>query len=409
MRTQSAGHNLALPFSPEQFFRHYLSPRLALFQAGSLKLTLPNGKTIHHHGSQPGPKADITVTRWRLARKLFMEGEIGLARGFVDGDWSTPDLAAVLEFGLQNEATISAAARGLGVAHVMNRLAHLRNANTRRGSKRNIAAHYDLGNRFYQLWLDRDMTYSSAIFRDDTDTLEVAQDRKLQRITDLMNLKGGESVLEIGCGWGALARRIAGAGASRTTGISLSREQVEYARASVADMPRNARIDFELRDYRCVQERYDRIVSIEMIEAVGERYWPVYFDQLRRSLKKGGTAVLQIITIAEALFESYRSRPDFIQQYIFPGGMLPTLEIVRSQAERAGFRVDCHEPFGMSYARTLDIWHERFNSAWPKIEQLGFDERFRRMWNYYLRYCAVGFRQGSIDVGLFRLSPIESQ
>ena len=356
---------------------------------------------------RPGPAARITVKRWRLLQKLLLEGEIGLARAHVDGDWSTPDLAAVLEFGLRNEATVSAATRGLGFAHIMNRLLHLRNVNTPRGSRRNIAAHYDLGNAFYGFWLDRDMTYSSAIFRNESDTLEIAQERKLRRIVELMDLIGGEHVLEIGCGWGGLARRIAGKGAASVTGISLSREQIEYARSSVAGTALGRRIEFELRDYRSIARRYDRIVSIEMIEAVGERYWPVYFDHLRRSLNMDGTAVLQVITIAEELFESYRSRPDFIQQYIFPGGMLPTVEIVKREADRAGFRLDHHQPFGKSYARTLDIWHERFNAAWPEIERLGFDDRFRRMWNYYLRYCAAGFRYGSIDVGLFKLSPAE--
>ncbi len=407
MQTETVGHAVPLPLSPELFFRRYLAPRLALFQAGSLKLELPNGATIRHTGPGPGPTALITVRRWRMLRKLILEGEIGLARAYVDGDWSTPDLAAVLEFGLHNEATITTATRGLGVAHILNRLGHLRNTNTRRGSRRNTAAHYDLGNAFYGHWLDRDMTYSSAIFSSESDTLEIAQERKLSRIVELMDVTGGERVLEIGCGWGSLARRIASERVASVTGISLSREQVAYACASIAGSALDKQIEFQLRDYRSITERYDRIVSIEMIEAVGERYWPVYFDRLRQSLNKDGTAVLQIITIAEKLFESYRSRPDFIQQYIFPGGMLPTVDIVQREAERAGLRLEYHQPFGLCYARTLDVWYERFNAAWPEIERLGFDDRFRRMWNYYLRYCATGFRHRSIDVGLFKFSLIE--
>ena len=370
-------------------------------------MELPNGKVIEHEGSLVGPAAIIVVKRWGLLRKLFLEGEVGLARSYVDGDWSTPDLAAVLEFGLHNEASVSVATRGLGVGHFMNRIAHRRNANTRGGSRRNIAAHYDLGNRFYELWLDRDMTYSSAIFANAVETLEDAQKRKLSRIIELMNITGGETVLEIGCGWGSLARCIAKAGAGNLTGISLSSEQIDYARNSVAGADTERSIQFELRDYRSVSQRYDRIVSIEMLEAVGEQFWPVYFEKLRSSLSSNGTAVLQVITIADELFASYRRRPDFIQQYIFPGGMLPTVAIVKTEAERAGFRIDHYEPFGLSYAHTLEHWHERFNAAWPEIERLGFDDRFRRMWNYYLTYCAVGFRHGSIDVGLFKLSPTD--
>lgn len=391
--------------SPEHLFRHYLKTRLKLFQAGGLRLELPNGKVIEHTGSQIGPIAAIFVKRWRLLRKLFLEGEIGLARAYVDGDWSTPDLAAVLEFGLHNEASVSVATRGLGIGHFMNRIAHRSNANTRGGSRRNIAAHYDLGNRFYELWLDGDMTYSSAMYDDAHQSLEDAQKRKLDRVIELMDIAGGESVLEIGSGWGSLARRVANAGAGRLTGISLSSEQIEYARNSIVGTDAEKTIQFELRDYRSTSQCYDRIVSIEMFEAVGEQFWPVYFEKLRQSLNVDGTAVLQIITIADELFESYRRRPDFIQQYIFPGGMLPTVAIVKAEAERAGFRIDHYEPFGLSYAQTLDHWHERFNAAWPEIERLGFDDRFRRMWNYYLTYCAVGFRHGSIDVGLFKLSP----
>jgi len=394
-----------LPYSPERLFRHYLNKRLNLFQAGNLRLELPNGKVVDHRGSQPGPAAVIVVKRWRLLPKLLLEGEIGLARSYVDGDWSTPDLAAVLEFGLTNEASVSVATRGLGVGHFMNRIAHRRNSNTRGGSRGNIAAHYDLGNQFYELWLDPDMTYSSAMFANTTETLEDAQKRKLNRVIELMGMTGGETILEIGCGWGSLARCIADAGDRDLTGISLSSEQIQYARDSIAGTEVEKNIEFELRDYRNISQRYDRIVSIEMFEAVGEQYWPIYFEKLRSSLNNNGTAVLQIITIADELFASYRRRPDFIQQYIFPGGMLPTVTMVKAEAERAGFRLDHYEPFGLSYAFTLEHWHERFNAAWPSIERLGFDDRFRRMWNYYLTYCAVGFRHGSIDVGLFKLSP----
>ncbi|MCH9806749.1 MAG: cyclopropane-fatty-acyl-phospholipid synthase family protein [Alphaproteobacteria bacterium] len=404
MQIESVDRTAQLPWSPESLFRRYLQKRLGLFDVGSLHLELPNNKVIFHRGSVAGPDAVLNVKRWRLLQKLVAEGEVGLARGYVEGDWSTPDLRAVLEFGLCNEEAISSATGGLGLAHLFNRLAHRRNANTRRGSARNIAAHYDLGNEFYAKWLDAELSYSSAIYADAAETLEVAQARKLNRILQLMDMNGGEEILEIGCGWGSLARRIAAAGASKVTGISLSREQIDYARANAAGTQYADKIHYQLRDYRSISKRYDRIVSIEMFEAVGERFWPVYFERLRGALKDDGTATLQVITIDDRIFESYRQRPDFIQQYIFPGGMLPTTEIIKAQARRAGLRCDHHEPFGTSYALTLEAWQKRFNAAWPDIEKLGFDERFRRMWNYYLTYCAVGFRHGSIDVGLFKFS-----
>jgi cyclopropane-fatty-acyl-phospholipid synthase len=406
MQPKAADGSTPHPLSLERIVRRYLEKKLCLFTAGSVSVKLPNGKRISHRGPERGPTAVINVKHWALLRKLLLEGEIGLARAYVDGDWSTPDLAAVLEYGLQNETSVSAAMRGFGVGHFANRINHHRNANTRRGSRRNIAAHYDLGNRFYELWLDSSMTYSSAIFADAGEALEAAQERKLLRAIELLDIKGGERVLEIGCGWGSLAQRIAHSGASHVTGISLSHEQVEYARAALLGTPHRDAIDFQLRDYRSISERYDRIVSIEMFEAVGERYWPMFFNQLNTCLSANGTALLQIITIDDDLFASYRVRPDFIQQYIFPGGMLPTRAHVEHHARRAGFRIEQYEPFGPSYALTLEDWQRRFNAAWSDIEKLGFDDRFRRMWNYYLTYCAVGFRHGSIDVGMFKLRRI---
>lgn len=402
MQIEAAPRATLLAFTPERLFLGFLKKRLRLFEAGSLRLELPTGMTIQHHGTKSGPSAVIQVKRWSLLRKLLAEGEIGLARSFVDGDWTTPDLAAVLEFGLANEASLSSTS-GVGIAHFLGRRQHRRNANTPRGSRRNIAAHYDLGNSFYTHWLDGTMTYSSAIYDGPEDTLEQAQERKFQRIVDLLELQGGEEVLEIGCGWGSLATRVAAAGARQVKGITLSTEQAAWARNIAARS--DGDIDIEIRDYRTISKRYDRIVSIEMFEAVGEEYWSTFFDQLRRNLTDDGVAVLQIITIAERLFESYRSRPDFIQRYIFPGGMLPTHTAVQSHARNAGFKVERVQAFGESYARTVDDWHRRFIAAWPAIERLGFDDRFRRMWTYYLDYCAVGFRSGSIDVGLYQLRP----
>lgn len=382
-----------------------IGARLRAFRTGNIEITLPNGRVVRQEGSLPGPAATINVARWRHFWRLGAEGEVGLGRSYMDGDWSTPDLSAVFAFGLANSPALVKSASGSRLAHACNGLAHRLRANTLRGSRRNIAAHYDLGNAFYAHWLDPEMNYSSAIFQNKDESLETGQARKLDRILELLDIKGGKSVLEIGCGWGALARRLAASGSGRITGITLSSAQLEYARSAMRDAPGGEAASFQLRDYRDVEGRYDRIVSIEMLEAVGERYWPVYFQKLRSVLAPDGLAVLQVITIDGAIYDTYRRRPDFIQQHIFPGGMLPTVDILHQEAERAGFSVDSYEPFGKSYAQTLRAWNERFQKAWPQIEPLGFDERFRRMWEYYLLYCEAGFNAGQTDVGLFKLVP----
>lgn len=398
----------ALPSLALTVLRRRIESQLSDWDHGQLELELPNRETIVHKGAGAGPRAVIKLNKWWMLSRLLFEGEVGLGRGYVEGEWSTPDLPAVLAYGLANQAALLGRSGGWRMAHLFNRFGHRRNANTKRGSRRNIAAHYDLGNAFYAHWLDDEMLYSSAIFENGADSLEIAQRRKLDRVVDLMSLKPGHSVLEIGCGWGALIGRMVDAGASSVTGISLSREQIGYARQRFVESQIDERAQIAHQDYRDVTARFDRIVSIEMFEAVGEKYWPVFFEQIARCLNRNGAAVLQIITIAEDLFESYKQRPDFIQQYIFPGGMLPTVSRVRAEAEKAGLAVVHYEPFRLSYARTLDEWHHRFEKAWPEIEKLGFDLRFRRMWDYYLAYCAAGFRHGSIDVGLFRLEPMRA-
>jgi cyclopropane-fatty-acyl-phospholipid synthase len=286
------------------------------------------------------------------------------------------------------------------LTRLRNRILHRSRNNTLRGSRRNIAAHYDLGNAFYARWLDAGMNYSSALYHGD-ETLESAQLAKLDRAAELLDLSGGERVLEIGCGWGALAARLIDRYQASVKGLTLSVEQLAHCRDRLAGRP----FEGQLQDYRYENGRYDRVVSIEMLEAVGERFWPVYFAKLRECLAATGVAVLQVITIREDRYETYRSQPDFIQRYIFPGGMLPTPAIIEREAEQQGFKLVHHESFGQSYARTLAEWRSRFLQAWPAIEPLGFDARFRRMWEYYLTYCEVGFSQKLIDVGFFKLEP----
>jgi cyclopropane-fatty-acyl-phospholipid synthase len=375
---------------------------LPALQAGRLQLVLPNGKAIERRGRDPGPDATLYAHRWRALWRIMIDGDDGFADGYVDGDWSSPDLGLLLDLFMRNEPALTRQAESSKLRLARNHLMHRLRANTQRGSRRNIAAHYDLGNDFFRPWLDSGMNYSSAIFTGG-DTLEAAQDTKLDRIAALLALSGGERILEIGCGWGALAERLIRRFGATVNGVTLSTEQLDYARTRLAPEADQERADMRLLDYRDIQGCFDRIVSIEMIEAVGERYWPTYFAKIQNSLRKGGAAVLQAITIAEDRFAAYRKRPDFIQRYIFPGGMLPTPSIIAREASRAGLKLVHHEMFGDSYAKTLREWRARFLSSWPSIQKLGFDDRFRRMWEYYLAYCEVGFRNSAVDVGFFKL------
>jgi cyclopropane-fatty-acyl-phospholipid synthase len=371
---------------------------------GRLALTLPDGTRVEAAGAQPGPRAELHLRRWRPLWRLLLQADLGLAFSYRDGDWSTPDLTALLSFGLANEAALGGVLDPKGPARWLSQLLHRANANTRRRSRHNIAAHYDLGNRFYERWLDDTMLYSSALYDEHgTDTLEAAQARRLERIVELLDLRPGQRVLEIGCGWGTLAATLARRGA-RVTGVTLSTEQLAFARERAAQWGVADRCELRLQDYRDVQGRFDRIVSIEMIEAVGEAWWPVYFQTLHDRLAPGGTAVLQAITIDERHFERYRASPDFIQRCIFPGGMLPTVERMAQHADQARLSFDTEVRFGRDYARTLAEWRRRFLAEWPAIAAQGFDARFKRLWEYYLCYCEAGFLAGRVNVGLYRLT-----
>jgi cyclopropane-fatty-acyl-phospholipid synthase len=370
-------------------------------QSGRLQLVLPNGDVIEGRGRNAGPDATLCANRWRALWRILADGEDGFADGYLDGDWTTPDLRSVLDLCVRNEATLTQHADSSRLRLARNKVLHWLRTNSRSGSRRNIRKHYDLGNDFFAPWLDRGMNYSSALYAGN-EPLETAQDAKLDRIASLLELKGGERILEIGCGWGALAERLLRSGTDMLA-VTLSTEQLIYARERLRCEIEQGRAEVELLDYRDISGQFDRIVSIEMIEAVGEEFWPVYFNKLRACLHQGGVAVLQAITIAERRFATYRKRPDFIQRCIFPGGMLPTPSIIAQQAARAGLELVRHEAFGDSYARTLAEWRLRFQQSWPGIERLGFSERFRRMWEYYLTYCEAGFRAGIVDVGFFKL------
>ena len=382
--------------------QQWLARMVQQLETGQITIVTPDGQRISHTAKQPGSNGVIVLHRWRALRKLMSGGDIGFAGSYIDGDWSSPDLAALIALIAQNMAAFQKAINGFGPMRLVNRLRHLLRGNSKRGSRRNIEFHYDLGNDFYQLWLDDSLTYSAACAVPANATLVEAHQAKLDRIVEMLEIEPGHRVLEIGCGWGALAAHIAKAGA-HVTGLTLSREQLAYATDRAHHHGLAHKIDLRLEDYRDVAGQYDRIVSIEMLEAVGEAYWPTYFERLRACLKPGGKAVLQVITMAEDRFESYRRDTDFIQHFVFPGGMLPTGDIIAEQANKAGLSLIGSETFADGYADTLAHWRQRFAAAWPDIAALGFDERFRRLWHYYLSYCEAGFRTLSTNVGFYQL------
>lgn len=382
-----------------------LAPMLRNVEQGTVIVETDAGTLLQGEGSAEGPSARIRIHRARAVARALFGGELGAARGYIEGDWSSPNLVDTCRFFVRNPAAPVWPA--IATVHgLLERARHALNANTRRGSRRNIEFHYDLGNDFFRHWLDRSMVYSSALWRTPDDTLEDAQRNKLSRVADLLGDLAGRSVLEIGCGWGAQACLLARRGAT-VKGITLSPAQLAYARDALAASGLAHRGEFALEDYRDQHGQYDAVVSIEMAEAVGEANLPAYFATIRRNLKPGGTAVLQIITIADDRLDSYRRQPDFIQRYIFPGGFLPSRRLLLERVRAAGLQLVGEDSFGLSYARTLAAWRDRFEQAWPEIAALGFAERFRRLWTYYLSYCEAGFQEKVIDVGHFVLSRLE--
>jgi cyclopropane-fatty-acyl-phospholipid synthase len=363
---------------------------------GLLEVSFPDGGRFVFGDGEP--VAVMQVRDEQVFSRVLARGDIGLAEAWLDGEWSSPDVPALLTLLARNRAVLREALYGAWHRLLLARVRHAFNRNSRAGSRRNIMAHYDLGNAFYSLWLDRGMSYSAALFGGNPALpLEAAQDAKYRRILGRLAAAPGQRVLEIGGGWGGFAELATRAG-RQVTGLTLSPAQLEWARERVPDA------DLRLQDYRDTTERFDHVVSIEMFEAVGERWWPTYFRTMANALKPEGRAVIQSITIRDDLFANYRKGTDFIQQYIFPGGMLPSREIFRAQAARQGLTVRDEFAFGPDYARTLALWREGFEASWPQIAPLGFDETFRRLWLFYLSYCEAGFLAGSIDVVQFELA-----
>ncbi len=387
---------------PSNLGLRLLQPAFKNIPRGSLRLRFADGTEHCLSGrDSTGPSASIHIHSSKAFLKLLFGGDVEFADAYALGQWSTPDLGALLRFALENEQALGKQLSGNAAIRLLNRLLHLLRNNSRSGSRRNISFHYDLGNDFYQQWLDPSMSYSSALFEHPQQDLQQAQENKYRRIRELTGTGCGDRILEIGCGWGGFMEH-AGRRGLQIHGVTLSREQLAYANQRMRAEGLGYQANATLTDYRDTIGQYDGIVSIEMLEAVGEAHWPQYFQTLFQRLKPGAAAVIQVITIEEERFGAYRSKTDFIQKYIFPGGMLPTPEILKNQCEQAGLVQDHAQSFGLDYAETLRLWRQSFLSAWPTISQQGFDLRFRRLWEYYLHYCEAGFRHGSIDVGIYR-------
>lgn len=390
--TAAAIHRLKAPARAKAVLLALLS-----IKGGAVDISLPSGETLRFGDDERAPIA-LKVKDYRFANRVLKNGDIGFAEAWMAHEWETSDLSALLTLLADNIERFKRVFEGSFVGKAMNWVRHLSRDNTREGSRRNIHEHYDLGNRFYEAWLDPSMTYSSARFDATVADLEAGQRAKYKALAEHLDLKPGDHVLEIGCGWGGFAEFAAREYGARVTGITISEEQLAYAKARMERAGLSDRVDIRIQDYRDVEGQFDKVASIEMFEAVGERHWATYFGKIADVLKPGGRAALQIITIKNDLFETYRKRADFIQRYVFPGGMLASVERLKEETAKAGLAWRKVEAFGQSYAVTLAEWSRRFEAKWSDIRAMGFDERFKQLWLFYLSYCEAGFRTGRTDV-----------
>jgi len=379
-------------------FRTVLKISSENWEFGRLTFVLPSGREVRIVGEKSGPEARLIIRDFRFLTRVLIAGDIGFGEGFMAGEWDTPDLSALLEAFTANLDRLHQLLEGGVFFRMINFLSHALHRNSRAGSKRNILAHYDLGNAFYSRWLDPTMTYSSARFERPGQPLGEAQRNKYASLARQIDLGPENHVLEIGCGWGGFAEFAAREVGAKVTGITISPAQYDFARKRLFDQGLAERADIQLIDYRDIKGQFDRVASIEMFEAVGEEYWPTYFNKIHEVLSPGGRAGLQIITIRDELFLQYRKRADFIQKYVFPGGMLPSETRLKEETDRAGLEWRDIVHFGQNYADTLHEWARCFEAAWDEIKSLGFDERFRRLWRFYLGYCEAGFRTERTNV-----------
>jgi cyclopropane-fatty-acyl-phospholipid synthase len=365
---------------------------------GRIDFVMPDGRTFRAEGKQPGHVAEIRIHNPDLFARLIREGDLGFCDAYLDNWWSTPDLQAFMDLIHADNENMYDGFPGQGMVRMFEKFRFWMQRNHKSQARKNISYHYDLGNDFYGLWLDDTMTYSSALFETGQESHETAQTAKYKSMVDQMGVKPGDHILEIGSGWGGFAEYAAKERGLKVTGLTISEEQFNYAKERVEKAGISDLVDFKLQDYRDETGMYDGIASIEMFEAVGEKYWPVYFETVRERLKPGANATLQIITVHDRRWDIYKRGVDFIQKYIFPGGMLPSPKALKAQVEKAGLNVERSIEFGQSYNISLRRWHETFNEKWDQIAEMGFDDRFRRMWNFYLTSCASTFESGNCDV-----------
>jgi cyclopropane-fatty-acyl-phospholipid synthase len=365
---------------------------------GRLDFELPDGRVFRVEGSKSGPVAYVKINDNDIFARLIRDGDLGFSEAYMDGAWDSPDLQAFMDFVHADNGDLYDGFPGMGLVRKWEQFRFWLQSNSKKQARKNISHHYDLGNDFYGLWLDDTMTYSSAIFEQGDNSLEMAQRAKYASMVDQMGAQPGDHILEIGCGWGGFAEYAAKERGLKVTGLTISKEQLKYAQDRMERNGLQDLVELKLQDYRDETGTYDGIASIEMFEAVGQKYWPIYFDKVKQCLKPGKNATLQIITIQDARWDVYRNTVDFIQKYIFPGGMLPSPTVLRQEVVKAGLEVEKSIEFGKSYAQTLRMWHDTFNARWDQIEKMGFDDRFRRMWNFYLTSCASTFEYGNCDV-----------
>ncbi|WP_417253183.1 class I SAM-dependent methyltransferase [Celeribacter sp.] len=371
---------------------------------GQLDFALPDGRVFRASGHHPGPVARLDIHSDDVFARLIREGDLGFCEDYLDEGWSTPDLMSFMDLIHAGNDDLYDGFPGMAFVRAYERMRHWMHSNTKRQAKKNISYHYDLGNDFYALWLDETMTYSSALFETGQETLAEAQQAKYKSMVDQMGVSAGDHVLEIGCGWGGFAEYAAGERGLKVTGLTISEEQFKFASERIKKAGLSDRVTLKLQDYRDERGVYDGIASIEMFEAVGEKYWPVYFGKIRDCLAPEGRATLQIITLQDRRYETYRKSVDFIQKYIFPGGMLPSPTVLCEEIAKAGLETEKSIEFGESYSITLRRWYDTFNAKWDEVAALGFDGRFRRMWNFYLASCAATFHGGNCDVTQITIS-----
>ena len=368
------------------------------FPYGSLQIEWPDGKSQKIDAIHKGPNAKLKIVDSNVVREIIQGGSIKFAELYISKRIITNNLTNLMHYCALNNDQAEETFKITIFRYLYNKYLHFKNKNTKMQAKKNISHHYDLGNQFYKYWLDKSMTYSSAIFNGKNDNLELAQNNKYQKLADLSSIKKGDNILEIGCGWGGFSEFLAKNYDCQITALTISREQFKFTTERMEKANLTSKVKVVFCDYRNIKGQFDKVLSIEMFEAVGREYWKTFFEKIKTILKPNGNVGLQLITIDDKIYNVYKNNPDFIQKYIFPGGMLPSIEVLKNIIENTSFRINSINSYSNDYAKTLNIWNKEFNRNWTKIEKLGFDERFKLLWNYYLSYCEGGFLSKNIDL-----------